>query len=236
MDDHEVASRAPKSPDFGRSDPAETPQLPLYATLWTPDGLDPIRIRPRERSRRGGPLTIGRLEGVASGTGSCSEPQPMVYGHMAIVTERGAADGAPDPSGFGPEWRVMCETRTAPAALVAMQAVWASVVAARASEAVAARASNWPTWAVAVAQAHEALSSVKLAARQPPGEQRAPRLATREGPRSRGPMGHPLRRSPRSGALRASRLGSPADRRRENEGTAEQTAGQAPPSAALIGS
>ena len=48
------------------------------------------------------------------------------------------ADGA----GFGPEWRAMCETRTAPAALAAAQA-------AEAAEAV---------WA-----------SVKLAARQPPG-------------------------------------------------------------------
>ena len=52
----------------------------------------------------------------------------------ALPSLQPQADGA----GFGPEWRAMCETGTAPAALAA-------------------------------AQAHEALSSVKLAARQPPG-------------------------------------------------------------------
>ena len=63
---------------------------------------------------------------------------------LAIVLDRMWSQALPtlqpqaDQGGFGPEWRAMCETRTAPAALAA-------------------------------AQAHEALSSVKLAVRQPPG-------------------------------------------------------------------
>ena len=45
-----------------------------------------------------------------------------------LPTLQPQADGA----GFGPEWKAMCETRTAPAALAA---VWVVVVAAQTSDA-----------------------------------------------------------------------------------------------------
>ena len=69
-----------------------------------------------------------------------------------LPTVQPQADGA----GFGPEWRAMCETGTASAALAAAQARRWRPRRRQRQPGRRARASNWPTWVAAAAQVHEA--------------------------------------------------------------------------------